>query len=196
MEEIPKLKSPQYSHKPMTTALDSIFRRVTVRHYEDRSVELDKLATLARAAHKAPTGGNTPYRRVMIIDDPDTIAMIKKIAPGYLSNAPAAILIYTDLEVAHRGLGTLGRDVCSLIDSGAAAANVSIAAVELGLATCFTKSYSEIGMRKVLDIPDTHRTDILVQVGYPLPDRPKAVKSKAGGKIIYHNRHGVLLSEG
>ncbi|MEM3081468.1 MAG: nitroreductase family protein [Nitrososphaerota archaeon] len=178
------------------SALDSIFKRVTVRHYESRPVDFDKLVTLARAAHKAPTGGNTPYRRVMIIDDLNTIEMIKKIAPGYLSNAPAAILIYTDLDVAERGLGKLGRDVCSLIDSGAAAANVSIAAVELGLATCFTKSYSEIGMRRVLDIPDNHRTDILVQVGYPMPGRPKGIRSKAAGKIIYHNRHGVPLSEG
>ncbi|GBC69353.1 NADH dehydrogenase [archaeon HR01] len=177
------------------SALDAIFKRVTVRHYEDKPVEFSKLVTLARAAQKAPTGGNTPYRRVMIIDDPDTIAMIKKIAPGYLSNAPAAILIYTDLEVAEKGLGRLGRDVCSLIDSGAAAANISIAAIELGLATCFTKSYSEVGMKKVLDIPDNCRTDLLVQVGYPHPGRPRSIKKKPEGNIIYHNRHGVSIND-
>ncbi len=175
-------------------ALEAIFKRASVRHYEDRPVELEKLSMLARAAQKAPTGGNTPYRRVMIIDDPKTLAMIKKIAPGFLSNAPAAILIYTDLTVAERGLGKLGRDVCSLIDSGAAAANVAIAAIQLGLATCFTKSYSEVGMRRVLEIPDNFRTDILVQVGYPRHDRPKPIKRKAGGDIVYHNKHGVVFS--
>ncbi|MEM1952891.1 MAG: nitroreductase family protein [Thermoproteota archaeon] len=177
-------------------AIGAIFKRVTVRHYEDRPVEFDKLVTLAKAAQKAPTGGNTPYRRVMIIEDSHTIKMIKKIAPGFLSNAPAAILIYTDLEVAEKGLGKLGRDICSLIDSGAAAANSSIAAVELGLGTCFTKSYSEIGMRKILDIPDNYRTDILLQVGYPSSTKPKSVKSRPTGRLIYHNRHGAVLYEG
>ena len=176
-------------------ALEAIFKRVSVRHYEDRPVEKEKLLLLAKAAHKAPTGGNTPYRRVMIIDDPKTLEMIKKIAPGFLSNAPAAILIYTDLTVAERGLGRLGRDTCSLIDSGAAAANVAVAAIQLGLATCFTKSYSEVGMKQILEIPDNFRTDVLVQVGYPAHDRLKPIKRKAGSDVVYYNRHGVLFNE-
>jgi len=172
---------------------DAIRKRVAVRHYEDRPVEREKLLQLAWAAHKAPTGGNTPYRRVMVIDDPDTIDMIKKVAPGFLSNAPAALLIYTDLEVAERGLGRLGRDVCSLIDSGAAAENAAVAAVAMGLGTCFTKSYSEVGIKKVLDIPDTFRTDVLLQVGYPAKNRPKPLKRREGGSITYLNTHGVVL---
>jgi len=96
--------------------------------------------------------------------------------------------------VAERGLGTLGRDVTSLIDSGAAAQSAAIAAASMGLGTCFTKSYSEVGMRRVLDIPDTFRTDVLLQVGYPAKDGVKTLKRREGGAITYLNRHEAALA--
>lgn len=170
--------------------LEAIKRRVAVRHFEPKPVPEDALRKLAWAAHKAPTGGNTPYRRVLVVNDEETVEMIKKVSPGFLSNAKALILIYTDLDVAYKGLGRLGRDVCSMIDAGAAAENAALAAVELGLGTCFTKSYSEVGVKEILGIPDNYRTEIMLQVGYPAKDAPPPLKAKPGSRITYLNYHG------
>ncbi|MEM2451320.1 MAG: nitroreductase family protein [Nitrososphaerota archaeon] len=172
--------------------LDAIRKRVAVRYFEEKPVPEDVLKTLAWAAHKAPTGGNTPYRRVMVVNDEEIVEMVKKVSPGFLSNAKALILIYTDLDIAYKGLGRLGRDICSMIDAGAAAENVALAALKYGLGTCFTKSYSEAGVKEVLEIPENYRTEVMVQIGYPKKDMPPPLKAKPNARITYLNRHGNL----
>ncbi len=183
------LLSMFFQHQDMNV-LDAIKKRVAVRHYESKPIPEADLKTLAWAAHKAPTGGNTPYRRVLIVNDKETVEMIRKVSPGFLSNAPAVVLIYTDLDVAYKGLGKLGRDTLSMIDAGAAAENVALAALELGLGTCFTKSYSEVGVKEILGIPENYRTEIMLQVGYPAKNAPPPLKAKPGGRITYLNYHG------
>lgn len=151
--------------------LEAIRRRVAVRHFEEKPVPDDILKKLVWAAHKAPTGGNAPYGRVMVRNDEERIEIVRKISPGFLSNARPAILIYTDLHVVYKGLGELGRDVCSIIDARAAE-NMELAALKFGLGTCFTKSYSEVGVKEILEIPENYRTEVMLQIGYPVKDAP------------------------
>ena len=44
-----------------------------------------------------------------------------------------------DLGRAEASMGVQGRDTLSLVDAGAAAENMALAAVALGLATCFVR---------------------------------------------------------
>ena len=77
------------------------------------------LRLMPRLLTKLLIGGNTPYRRVTVINDEETVNMIKQVSLGFLSNAKSLVLIYTELETANRELGRLGKDICSIIDAGA-----------------------------------------------------------------------------
>ncbi len=168
---------------------EALKKRVAIRHFKPDPVPDEMIRKLVYAARRAPTGGNTPYRRTMVVSDRRTIGLLKQVSPGILSDPAALLVIYTDLRVAEK-LGRLGREVTSLIDAGAAAENIALAAVSLGLGTCFTKSYSEAGVKEVLGIPDGYRTDVIMQVGYPQDDRPKALKAKPGEEVVYADRFG------
>jgi len=170
---------------------DLLRKRHACRHFEHRPIPDSVLDKLVYAAHRAPTAGNAPYRFVVVVKDPTTLHMIRLVSPGFFGDCSAAIFVCTDLEVAARS----GRQVYDQIthyDAGAAAENVILAAYSMGLAGTFIKSYSETAVARILDLPDTCRTELLVSIGYPAADEPKPLKKRKGAKRTYTDRYGVL----
>lgn len=170
---------------------EALKKRRAVRHFKPDSISKEFLERLIYAAHRAPTGGNTPYRRLLVVTDRKIIRLMKHIAPGILGDPPTVIVIYTDLGVAEKEMGRMGRDVSSLIDAGASAENIALAAVALGLGSCFTKSYSEVALKELLNMPENCRIEVIMQVGYPQENLPPAAKPRPGAKTVYLNRFGV-----
>jgi nitroreductase len=165
-------------------------KRRACRHFEAKPIPDDVLDKLVYAAHRAPTGGNTPYRFVIVVKDPLKLKMLKLISPGYFGDSSATIVICTDLRIAEQGLGTLGRDQTSLYDAGAAAENIVLAAYALGLGASFIKSYSETALKRILGLPDGFRTELVVSLGYPAKGEPPPLKPRKGGKMTYRDRYG------
>ena len=168
---------------------ESLKRRRAVRDFAGSAIPDDTLKKLVYAARRAPTAANAPYRRVLLVRDPRTISLVKQVSPGIRGSPTALIVIFTDLDIARKQFGKLG-ELCSPMDAGAAAENVALAAVDLGLASCFTKSYSEVGLKEILGIPASCRTEIMVQLGYPKNDQPPSVRRKTNADIVYLDRYG------
>jgi len=158
------------------------------RDFDATPVESEKLKKLVYAATRAPSGGNMLVREIIVVDDPRRMEMLRGVTPSFLANAPAAIVICTDLEKALDVMGTQGRDVLSLLDAGAAAENIALEAVELGLGASFVRSSTESAAKVVLDIPERYRLDIIVGVGYVRKGGPPPMKAQKAQ--IHHNRLG------
>jgi len=156
--------------------------------YTDDSVPDDVLKQLVKAAHKAPTGSNTPYRRVMVVTDRKRLRLLKQLSPGILGQPTAAMVIYTDLKIAGE-MGEIG-EATSTIDAGAAAENACLVATSLGVGSCFTKSYSEAAVKELLGIPGGFRTEVILQLGYPSPTRPPPAKHRKGARITELDKFG------
>lgn len=167
---------------------ETLKRRSMCRHFDSSPVEREKLEKLVYAASRAPQGGNMPVREFIIIDDPKYMKLLKGITPSFLANAPAALVICTDLQKALEVMGTQGRDTLSLLDAGAAAENVALQAVELGLGVSFVRSATEEAVKRALDIPERYRVDVLVGVGYKSQGRPPPMKAQK--PTLHHNRYG------
>ena len=167
-------------------------RRHACRHFDGESISDETLYKLAYAAHRAPTGGNIPYRFVVVVSDPIQLRMLKAISPGHFGNSSAAVVICTNLRPENEAISKVDADQCSLYDAGAAAENVALAACVLGLGTTFVKSYSETAICKVLRLPKDCRTELVVSVGHPAPDEPAPVRTRKNGKITYFDTYGQL----
>lgn len=174
----------------LTDLFETLKKRHACRHFQPRPIPDNVLNKLAYAAHRAPTGGNAPYRFLIIVKDPIRLKMLKLASPGYFGDSTAAIVVCTDLRAAEQGLGSLGRDQCSLYDAGAAAENIVLASYALGLGASFVKSYSETAVKRILEIPEGFRTELLVSLGYPSRDEPLPSKKRKGGKTTYRDRYG------
>jgi len=167
-------------------------KRHSCRHFEAKPVPGNVLDRLVYAAHRAPTGGNSPHRFVVVVKDPVRLRMLKLASPGYFGDSPAAIIVCTDLRVAEHGLGRLSAKDCAMYDAGAAAENIVLAAYALGLGASFIKSYSEAAVKRILGLPDECRTELIISVGYPAKDEPAPIKKRKGGKLTYRDRYGEL----
>jgi len=74
--------------------MKEIFERMSIRKFEDKPVEKEKLETVLRAAMAAPSAGNQQPWEFYIVTDKTMLEKLSKVSPyaGYTKNAPAAIV--------------------------------------------------------------------------------------------------------
>jgi nitroreductase len=175
---------------------DAIFavmrRRRMHRSFDDRVVEPDRLAALVWAAARAPTA-RPGVRQFVLVTAPGLMRTLRQVCPGFINDAPAAVVVCSDLEQAERAVGARGREVIARIDAGAAAGYMSLAAPALGLGICLVTSWSEAAVQEVFELPPSVRPEVIVAVGYPVAHPPKA--AKAAPPIVFSNRYGLPWEE-
>ena len=170
---------------------DVLRRRRACRNFVAKEIPDEILNKVLYAAHRAPTGGNIPYRFLILVKDPVQLRMLKAAAPGFFGDSNAAIVVCTDLRVDD-GVTRIDAGQSCLYDAGAAAENIVLAAYALGLGASFIKSYSETAVSRILELPKGCRTELIVSLGYPAPDEPRPIKKRPEGKITYYDRYGSL----
>jgi len=172
-----------------TDLFEVLKRRRACRIFVPKPIPAESWDKVVYAAHRAPTGGNTPYRFVIVVKDPEQLKMLKAVSPGYFGDSTAAIVVCTDLRVGE-GISKGDADHTSLYDAGAAAENIVLAAYALGLGASFIKSYAESAVKAILGLPEGCRTELIVSLGYPAPDEPPPVRKSPEGKITYYDKYG------
>lgn len=83
----------------------------------------------------------------------------------------------------------MAKEYLSVADCSMAAMNITLAAHALGLGTCIVKSFSHIGVKELLGIPNGVEPELMVIVGYPtsIPNPPPKEPLE---KVVYLNRYG------
>ena len=71
-----------------------LFHRVSIRKYQDRPVEREKIVEILRAAMAAPSAKNQQPWEFYVITKKDTLEKLSKASPyaGMTANAPVAII--------------------------------------------------------------------------------------------------------
>ncbi len=106
--------------------MNSIFTRTSIRQFEAKEVEQDKIEKILRAAMQAPTAGNQQTWEFYVVKNPDVLEKLSKSHPyaGPAGNAPLAIVVaYMD-----GGMFPMLNDV----DAAIATENIWLEATELG----------------------------------------------------------------
>ncbi|HEX9901854.1 MAG TPA: nitroreductase family protein [Acidobacteriota bacterium] len=149
--------------------IELIRKRRSVRQFQPRPVPRDLLMTLAEAARLAPSAANRQPLEFILLDDP---AVCGKLFPhlhwaAYISPAgnpqpgqePAAYVVTL--------VNTAVRDKGYENDVGAAMMSMIMAAWAEGVASCWLISVDRAEVSRLLDIPETHRLDSVLALGYP-----------------------------
>jgi nitroreductase len=162
--------------------------RQSVRAYQNRPVEAEKLEKLIEAVRLAPSASNSQPWKLIIVDDTElknkvsqatfsTLVSFNRFAP----QAPvlAVLVIEKTSMVTQIGAMLKSREF-SLIDIGIAAAHFCLQAAELGLGSCMLGWFDEAAIKRLLHIPDSRRIGLVITLGYAeeqAPIRPKIRKS-------------------
>jgi nitroreductase len=151
--------------------LELMKQRCSVRQYQDRRIERDKLLYVLEAARVAPSACNNQPWRFFVIEDPSLIA---KIAPSWVSAALTPVLIVAcgDHRLAWKRKD--GKDHCD-IDMAIAVDHMTLAAAEIGLGTCWICAFDAKRCAQLLNLPEHLEPVALLPIGYPAegksPDR-------------------------
>ncbi len=150
---------------------------------------LDKLVYAAGRAQVARPG----IRHLIVVTDPRLVRTVRQACPGFVNNAPAVIVICSDVAKAREVMGPRGVEVVTRLDAGAAAAFVTIAAPVLGIGVCKVTSWTEEVVQAIFGLPEHVRPEVLMAVGTPVVNHPKPVKGFH--PTVHHNRYGQDWSD-
>jgi len=148
------------------TFLDLAKQRYSVRAYQDREVEDEKLAYVLEAARMAPTGSNRQAFQLVVVHTKDRRSDMRRLyGQDWFGDAPIIICACADPNY--------GLNVGIVMD------HLILAAADQGLGTCWIGAFNRDAAREILGIPDDMAPVIMATLGYaadaPRPKRRKAL---------------------
>lgn len=152
--------------------MNAIFKRISIRKYEDKPVEQEKLDKIMRAAMAAPSAGNQQPWEFYIVKNKETINLLSECSPysGCAKNAP--VVIVPCLRTEGLRFPELGE-----VDLSITTENILLEITELGLGGVWLAvAPFKDRMQKAdaaLGIGDNLHAFALVPVGYPAEDHPQ-----------------------
>lgn len=149
--------------------MNSIFHRISVRKYQNRDVEQEKIELMLKAAMAAPSACNQQPWEFYVVKDKAVIGRLSEASP-YAKCAKDAPVVFVP---CFRSKG-IAPEYFN-IDMSAAVENLLLEADELGLGAVWMGISPDEGrmkaVREVLDIPEDLHAFALVPCGYPAEER-------------------------
>lgn len=146
--------------------MDAIFSRVSVRAYEERPVETEKVEKILRAAMAAPSAVNQQPWEFYVVTDKAVLKKLSKTSPyaGMVADAPIAIVPCCRRE------GMIAPDYAD-IDLAIATENIllEIDALGLGGVMIGTSPIAERmkNVTEALNLPPSLTPFTIIPFGYP-----------------------------
>ena len=171
----------------MTTFLDLALRRRSIRKYEARAVEKEKIEQILQAGLASPSSKHLNPWEFVVVTDHDVLCCLsdcKTYGSALLQNSPLGIVVCVD------GTGT---DTWQC-DGSIAALNMLLCAEDLGLGGCWVHIHNrgtkenieaEAMARKLLNIPERLNVLCIVSIGYKAEEK----KSINPDKLQYEKVH-------
>jgi len=149
--------------------IDLIRSRRSIRLYENKKIEQDKLDILQETLLRSPTSKNLKLWEFIFVDDKallEKLSLSKEHGAGFLKNAPLGIVVCSDADKSDVWI-----EDCSI-----AAAMVQLAAHSVGLGTCWiqirNRNHSQpisCGqyIQQLLGIPENYKVECIIAAGCP-----------------------------
>lgn len=162
------------------TILDQIMARRSIRQYQQRPVEKEKLDILLQAAMAAPSAMNIKPWEFVVVTDPLKMEEFRSALRFGKHNAPAAIAVCGNISFFKHPMASR----FWVQDCSAATQNILLAAVGLGLGTVWLgvhpiHNYGK-QVSKILNLPDHVKPLNVIYVGYPAEEKPARTQYDPG----------------
>lgn len=144
---------------------EAIRNRRSVRKYQTRNIENDKLDRVLETGRLAPSARNLQEWRFVVVRDGSRRKRLAEAAKGqtFVGEAPVVIAACATVTDYVMTCGQLTYP----IDLAIAVDHMTLKAVEEGLGTCWIGAFYEEEVKKVLSIPPEVRVVALLAIGYP-----------------------------
>ncbi len=168
--------------------LKVIQSRRSIRSYDPRDVEEDKLLRVLESGRLSPSAGNRQERIFIVIKDTNTRKLLSEAAKnqGFVAEAPVVIAACSVEKEYIMNCGQLAYP----IDTAIAVDHMTLQAVEEGLGTCWVGAFDEEKVKELLNIPHDIRVVALLALGYP-STIPQPTPRKSLDEIVMWEKWSV-----
>ena len=166
--------------------MNEIFERVSIRKFTEQQVKREDIKRLLEAAMQAPSAGNQQPWEFIVIEDKATLRRLAQVSP-----------YATPLVGASLGIVLLCNDKglrfpeCAEADLAAAAQNILLEAVSLGLGAVWLALADFVDRvektRRLFELPPNVRAFCAIAVGYP--NEKKKAKSRYQEKRVHYEEY-------
>ena len=164
--------------------MEAIRQRRSVRAYEDRPVEDEKLQQVLEAGRLAPSGNNRQeWVFVVVRDSAKRERLVEACCnQAFVATAPVVLVICaTDARRTMRS-GLRG----AAVDTSIAVDHMTLAAVSLGLGTCWIGAFEADKVGKIVGLPKDVFAAHVLPLGYPA-EAPEARPRKLPAEVVRYD---------
>lgn len=141
--------------------IDAIRNRRAVRKFSGQPVPDEVLHAILSAGGRSQSSKNTQPWRFLVVRDRAMLETLSKLGDfaWHLAGANFAVILVGTVE-----------STWNSFDLGQAAAQMQLAAHELGVGSCIAAIYQRDEAKQVLGIPQDHSVFCAISFGYPAED--------------------------
>lgn len=160
--------------------LELVKRRRSLRSYQEKPVEPEKLDYVLECARLAPSWKNLQCWRFIVVEDASgrqaLADSMMETNPGRKALLQAPLVVVLCAVPAESEVWE-NKDYM-MLDVGLAMEHLILAATEQGLGTCWQGWFNEEKVRMALEVPQDVRVVAMTPLGYPAEERnPRPRKS-------------------
>ena len=177
------------------TVLDIIRKRQSVRKYQDKPVEEEKLQQILEAARLAPSSTNSQPWHFISVKDKELKSKLMNAVPlgvaamnKFINEAPIVIVGCVTPTFFQKVSSVFGREN-HFIDVSIAMEHMVLVAEDIGLGTCWVGWFDEGKVKKLLNVPRGAKVVAMLALGYPAEGGMHATTRKALEEIYSVDRY-------
>jgi len=167
--------------------IELLRKRRSVRKFQEKSIDTEKIKILGEAALRAPTSRNIKPWEFIFITDKDKLKKLsesKQHGSAFVAGAPLAVVVCAD---------TTKSDVW-VEDCSIASIILQMTGLELGLGSCWSQirnrkhnesESAEAYIQNLLGIPEHFAVECIVALGYPDEEKEPVLYSDLPLKKIH-----------
>ena len=140
-------------------------QRYSVRKYDSKPIEAEKLEMILNAGRLAPTAKNLQPQRILVVQG-DGLEKMKECTPCMYGQTAVLVVCY-DKEVSWKSRS--GREIGD-VDGGIVMTSMMYQAQDLGIGSLVVGIYKEEPLRASFNIPENYEIVALLMLGYPAED--------------------------
>ena len=180
------------------TTIDLLKSHRSIRHFQSRPIENDKMERLLECGTRASNTGNMQLYSVIVTQEKAHVEALSKLHFGQGGTAPAFLTVCVDVNRYHHWCRLRGCDepygnflwlMSATVDASLAAQNICVAAESEGLGFCYlgTVMYNTRAIAELLQLPKGVVPVVTLCMGYP--DEQPAQSERLPLEGIVHQEH-------
>lgn len=165
---------------------ETLEKRRSIRKYQRRSVESEKIDRILEAARLGPSADNQQPCHFIVITSPKVKKSLKSAyKEDWFLQAPTIIVACVNPKQSWRRID--GEEYWK-VDAAIAMQNLILASTELGLGTCWIASFDEKAAKKALNIPNDIRVVAMTPLGYPNEEKGAVTDRKPLNQMVHYEK--------